>query len=243
MKYWINIDGIQQGPLSYEQLAEMKFNPEDAYVWHNGLDDWRKIGDVPELAQIASTAAVRYCAMQPDAAQKGVATQSAEAAEEEKCAEPEVKEAEEEKNADAGGEQQTQPEAAQPQQQSEPESDEEMHTSAGAVPPPLPHTEATVPPIPPMQAPLMHAVPQPMPQMENKPQPTYLIWAVVVSLLCCQITGVISLVYAALASSANSSGAYYKAKKYSETARLWIIVSIALGLVYMPFAILFALAL
>lgn len=199
MKYWINIDGIQQGPLSYEQLAEMKFNPEDAYVWHNGLDDWRKIGDVPELAQIASTAAVRYCAMQPD--------------------------------------------AAQPQQQSEPESDEEMHTSAGAVPPPLPHTEATVPPIPPMQAPLMHAVPQPMPQMENKPQPTYLIWAVVVSLLCCQITGVISLVYAALASSANSSGAYYKAKKYSETARLWIIVSIALGLVYMPFAILFALAL
>lgn len=50
-KYWINIDGVQSGPLSAEQVQEHNPGP-DCYVWHNGLSDWVLITEVPELATL-----------------------------------------------------------------------------------------------------------------------------------------------------------------------------------------------
>ena len=53
IQYWINQDGEQSGPLTIDQLQTMPLN-ENTYVWSAGFDDWKPIGQVPELAQLAT---------------------------------------------------------------------------------------------------------------------------------------------------------------------------------------------
>lgn len=48
MQYWINHNGVQAGPVDLEGLKEMSLTSA-AYVWHEGLPDWVKITQLPEL--------------------------------------------------------------------------------------------------------------------------------------------------------------------------------------------------
>ena len=48
MQYWINHNGVQSGPVDLEGLKQMGLT-SSAYVWHEGLSDWVKITQVPEL--------------------------------------------------------------------------------------------------------------------------------------------------------------------------------------------------
>lgn len=48
MQYWINHNGVQSGPVDLDALKEMGLTSA-AYVWHEGLDDWKKITQLPEL--------------------------------------------------------------------------------------------------------------------------------------------------------------------------------------------------
>lgn len=48
MQYWINHNGVQSGPLDLDSLKEMGLT-SSAYVWHEGLSDWVKITQLPEL--------------------------------------------------------------------------------------------------------------------------------------------------------------------------------------------------
>ena len=48
MQYWINHNGVQSGPVEPEALKQMGLTSE-AYVWHEGMTDWVKITQVPEL--------------------------------------------------------------------------------------------------------------------------------------------------------------------------------------------------
>ena len=167
-KYWVNIDGIQSGPISRDELANIDFNPEVTYVWHEELDDWQRIDHLSEFADIV-------------AAKQKAAAESAEHSEE---------------------------------------------SESSVTPPPVPQ--------PPMPQP-------PMPQPPVAPEaeaPTNLVWAVIATVMCCQITGVIAIVYGAMTSSANSAGNYEKARRYSDIAQIWVMVSIVLGLIYMPIALL-----
>ena len=99
--------------------------------------------------------------------------------------------------------------------------------------PPMP----PMPEIPPMLEPSAPPVP-PVPAPSEAEAPTNLVWAVIVTVMCCQITGIIAIVYGAMTSTANSAGNYEKARHYSDIAQIWVMVSIALGLVYMPVALL-----
>ena len=191
-KYWVNIDGIQSGPISRDELANIDFNPEVTYVWHEELDDWQRIDHLSEFADIVA-------AKQKAAAEHSEHSESAESAE-----------------------------------QSE-------HSESSVTPPPVPQPPVPQPPE------LQHAMPQspmpqpPMPQPPVVPEaeaPTNLVWAVIATVMCCQITGVIAIVYGAMTSSANSAGNYEKARRYSDIAQIWVMVSIVLGLIYMPIALL-----
>ena len=51
MQYWINQEGVQAGPVTREELEKMNITP-NTYVWRSGLADWKKIGDLPELADL-----------------------------------------------------------------------------------------------------------------------------------------------------------------------------------------------
>ena len=48
MQYWINHNGVQSGPVDLDALKEMGLTSA-AYVWHEGLSDWVKITQLPEL--------------------------------------------------------------------------------------------------------------------------------------------------------------------------------------------------
>lgn len=48
MQYWINHNGVQSGPMDLEGLKEMGLT-SSAYVWHEGLADWVRITQLPEL--------------------------------------------------------------------------------------------------------------------------------------------------------------------------------------------------
>jgi hypothetical protein len=48
MQYWINHNGVQSGPVDLDALKEMGLT-SSAYVWHEGLTDWVKITQLPEL--------------------------------------------------------------------------------------------------------------------------------------------------------------------------------------------------
>ena len=48
MQYWINHNGVQSGPMDLDALKQMGLT-SSAYVWHEGLSDWVKITQLPEL--------------------------------------------------------------------------------------------------------------------------------------------------------------------------------------------------
>ena len=209
-KYWVNIDGIQSGPISRDELANIDFNPEVTYVWHEELDDWQRIDRLSEFADIVA-------AKQKAAAEHSEQSENSESAE-----------------------------------SSEHSEESESSVTPPPVPqPPMPQPPMPQPPVPqppvPQPPELQHAMPQspmpqpPMPQPPVAPEaeaPTNLVWAVIATVMCCQITGVIAIVYGAMTSSANSAGNYEKARRYSDIAQIWVMVSIVLGLIYMPIALL-----
>lgn len=48
MQYWINHNGVQSGPVDASDLKDLALTSR-AYVWHEGMTDWVKITEVPEL--------------------------------------------------------------------------------------------------------------------------------------------------------------------------------------------------
>lgn len=54
MQYWINHNGVQSGPMDLDALKDMGLTSE-AYVWHEGLDNWVKITQLPELQGLYET--------------------------------------------------------------------------------------------------------------------------------------------------------------------------------------------
>ena len=65
--------------------------------------------------------------------------------------------------------------------------------------------------------------------------PTNLVWAIIVTVLCCQIFGIVAIIYATQVKTKYAMGQYEKAVKYSENAALWCKLGIAFGLVWLTF--------
>ena len=73
--------------------------------------------------------------------------------------------------------------------------------------------------------------------------PNHLAMAIITLILCCQITGIVSVIYAAQVNSKYAMGDYEGALRASENARTWWIVGLALGaLVYVGAFFIYGLA-
>jgi len=76
----------------------------------------------------------------------------------------------------------------------------------------------------------------------QKKSRSYLIEAILVTLCCCQIAGIVAIVYAALANGQAKAGNLAEADRYGRTARGWSIAGFAIGavvyLVYGGFVLL-----
>lgn len=81
------------------------------------------------------------------------------------------------------------------------------------------------------------------PDDKQPPMPnTYLPWAIVVTICCCLVTGIIALIYSSRVTSQYNQGDYAGAESSSSTALTWIWVSVVAGLIMTPLGILLQLA-
>lgn len=108
--------------------------------------------------------------------------------------------------------------------------------------PPVP----SMPPVPPVSSYFNTQVPQTpyipeVPRQQQPMPPTYLVWSIITMLLCCVPTGIVAIVYSSKVNSRFTSGDYEGAKKASENAAIWILATVVLGLIALPFQIIMAL--
>lgn len=61
--------------------------------------------------------------------------------------------------------------------------------------------------------------------------PTYLVWSVIMTILCCTIPGIVAIIYSAKVSSKFYQGDIEGARRASQNAEIWIIVSFVLGVI------------
>lgn len=69
---------------------------------------------------------------------------------------------------------------------------------------------------------------------KEKCPPTYMVWAVLSTLCCCLPLGVVAIIFSSQVAPKYRSGDYEGAKKASERAALWVILSFVLGLITFP---------
>lgn len=124
------------------------------------------------------------------------------------------------------------------------------------VPPVPPHTSAPQPhnTTPYAQGTTHHAQPHnlttPQPSAYNptlttqdaqQMPPTFLVWAVIMTVFCCTVPGIVAIIYSAQVSSKFYQGDFEGARRASRRAEIWIIVSFVLGVLtstlYMPLMI------
>ena len=114
------------------------------------------------------------------------------------------------------------------------EPDEDKTPANDPVPPSIPQ----IPQIPqqPYQQPyqLPVAPQQPLPPCP----PTNLVWGILTTVLCCQVLGIVSIVYALQVKAKYDSGDLETAQRYSDRAAMWSIAAIVAGLIVTPFVML-----
>ncbi len=102
------------------------------------------------------------------------------------------------------------------------------------------------------QGPATYGAPQPAPYQTYAPggpmpgerpemPQTYLVWAIIATLCCCLPGGIVALVYSSRVSPLYNSGDYEGARRASERAGLWVIISFVAGIIWAPFYILWSL--
>ena len=84
-----------------------------------------------------------------------------------------------------------------------------------------------MPPMPPSSTTGTEEQDRPVPPMPD----TWLVWSILATIFCCQLIGIVGIVYAAQVESEYRQGHYEKAQEYSNNARIWTLVALALGLV------------
>lgn len=103
-------------------------------------------------------------------------------------------------------------------------------TTNDPVPPSIPQ----IPQIP--QQPYQQTV---APQQPLPPcPPPNLVWGILTTVLCCQVLGIVSIVYALQVKAKYDSGDLETAQRYSDRAAMWSIAAIVAGLIVTPFVML-----
>ncbi len=74
---------------------------------------------------------------------------------------------------------------------------------------------------------------------QQAPPPNYLVFAILTTIFCCQILGIVSIVFAAQVNSKWNAGDYRGAMDASKNAKLWAWIAFGSGLIIMAvFALL-----
>jgi hypothetical protein len=60
---------------------------------------------------------------------------------------------------------------------------------------------------------------------------THLVQSILVTLCCCQILGVVAIIYSALAHAKNAEGDYDRARELASKANTWGLAGVVLGVI------------
>ncbi len=74
-------------------------------------------------------------------------------------------------------------------------------------------------------------------QQQQSPPANYLVWAILSTIFCCQISGIVSIIYAAMVNSKWQAGDREGAQKASKNAKIWIWVSVGIWIVSIVLAL------
>ena len=207
MKFWIRINGLQEGPMEIDQMKDYNVTPT-TYVWCAGMKDWAYARDVEDLKDIIAW----------DNSDEEPPTFETAHQIEEETDNSEV-EVSEDSDDDTIVDKDTTAidvdddeayDSYQPGNSPKPGNDRPKATNAY--------------------------------QNNDRPCPSNnLIWAILCTIFCCQITGIIAIVFAAQVSSKYDENGYAAAKKYSDWAGIMCIVSVILAIlgwsIFLPFFI------
>ncbi len=210
MKYWIIVEDRHAGPFSAQQLVDTGLTP-DTLVWYEGLPDWTRAANIPEIMQ---------CLEQRSIAEAQARQELVEQARRDEERRLQAEEAERR----AAMLQQQEEEARRQTLAVEPMAEENRHEETVVQPAYQPVQQA---------APSASVAAQPT---EPCP-PAYIAWSIISTLLCCTIVGIPAIIFASMTKSAYYKGDLAKSKRYSELAHWFIIASIVLGAVSWPFQI------
>ncbi len=209
MKFWIRINGLQEGPMEIDQMKDYNVTPT-TYVWCAGMKDWAYARDVEDLKDI-------------------IAWDNTD--EEPPTFETEVKIDEDTENNTIevieNSDNDTSIDDDTDTLDDEDDDDEEYEASQSEESPKSSHSRP--------RAKCSY-------QNQERPCPSNnLIWAILCTIFCCQITGIIAIIFAAQVSSKYDENGYAAAKKYSDWAGIMCIVSVILAIlgwsVFLPFFI------
>ncbi|PIF05900.1 MAG: hypothetical protein CSA36_04400 [Draconibacterium sp.] len=73
---------------------------------------------------------------------------------------------------------------------------------------------------------------------QQTPPPNYLVFAILTTIFCCQVLGIVSIVYAAQVNSKWNAGDYNGAWESSRNAKTWAWISFGIGFVLLGFVLL-----
>jgi hypothetical protein len=68
--------------------------------------------------------------------------------------------------------------------------------------------------------------------MGGGPVPTYLVPSILVTIFCCQIFGIVAIVFSAIAMGKNSGGDFAGAADAAKNAKMWCWIGFGIGLVF-----------
>jgi H+/Cl- antiporter ClcA len=64
-------------------------------------------------------------------------------------------------------------------------------------------------------------------------KPNNWLWqSIVATILCCIVFGIVGIVYAAKVDSLYYKGQYYEAERVAKKAKMWTLIAVVVGLVY-----------
>ena len=238
MKYWIYLNNEKSGPYSVEQLIE-KTIPPTTLVWCEGMSTWLPANEIAELSQMYNTP-------QPPSFPNVEPPQFNEESLEELPIEEDNKSMDEElldeinpsKIAEESEEKISEDVVNEDVDEVAVAEDENEGSN----------NDVVVPPIYIAQSNEYHQVSEPQryapqpsgmpPHPDVKCPPTYLVWAILTTLCCCQPFGIVAIVFAANVRSKYDRGDIEGAAKNSEKAALWVILAFVVGLLTLPLQIL-----
>ena len=212
MKFWIRINGVQEGPMEIDQMKQYEVTPT-TYVWCAGMKDWAYARDVEVLAEVLDyrqSVANAEQKTEEDIEDAPINDDDAMVAEEDNTDDVEL--ADDDACDDVV-------------EDGEPLNDMD---DADAVVEDEPKNVV-------VNAPRVNKQSAKKDDVPGCP-PSNLVWSILATVLCCQITGIIAIVFAAQVSSKYNDGDYKTAKKYSEWSAWLVIASIVLFILWSSFA-------